>query len=38
VEQTYNISTWSAYAGEFDDETIELIKNSPEVSQNGSLE
>ncbi|KAJ4316576.1 proteinase B [Fusarium piperis] len=32
VEETYNISDWNAYAGEFDDETIEKIKNSPEVA------
>ncbi|KAM0429807.1 hypothetical protein ACHAPT_006413 [Fusarium lateritium] len=31
VEETYNISNWNAYAGEFDDETIDKIKNSPEV-------
>lgn len=31
VEETYNISNWNAYAGEFDDATIEEIKNSPEV-------
>ncbi|KAI1501893.1 peptidase S8/S53 domain-containing protein [Biscogniauxia marginata] len=31
VENTYNISTWSAYSGEFDDATIEEIKNNPEV-------
>ncbi|ORY72133.1 peptidase S8/S53 domain-containing protein [Pseudomassariella vexata] len=33
VEKTYNISSWSAYAGEFDDETIAEIKNSPEVAE-----
>ncbi|UPL02654.1 hypothetical protein LCI18_013588 [Fusarium solani-melongenae] len=32
VEETYNISNWNAYAGEFDDATIEEIKNSPEVA------
>ncbi|KAL7782522.1 alkaline proteinase [Trichoderma ceciliae] len=32
VEKTYNIHTWSAYAGEFDDETIEQIRASPEVA------
>lgn len=31
VEETYNISNWNAYAGEFDDETIAKIKDSPEV-------
>lgn len=31
VEKTYNIHTWSAYAGEFDEETIEQIKASPDV-------
>ncbi|KAI0597288.1 peptidase S8/S53 domain-containing protein [Biscogniauxia sp. FL1348] len=33
VEKTYNISSWSAYAGEFDDATIEEIKNNPEVAE-----
>lgn len=32
IENTYNISSWNAYAGEFDDETIEKIKENPEVS------
>ena len=32
VEQTYNISSWHAYAGEFDDATLEEIKNNPDVS------
>ncbi|KAM5385753.1 hypothetical protein ACJZ2D_000952 [Fusarium nematophilum] len=32
VENTYNISNWNAYSGEFDQETIEEIKNSPEVA------
>lgn len=31
VEKTYNIHTWNAYAGEFDEETIEQIKSSPDV-------
>ncbi len=31
VEKTYNISSWSAYAGEFDDETIAEIKANPDV-------
>jgi hypothetical protein len=33
VENTYNISTWNAYSGEFDEETIKEIENSPEVTQ-----
>ncbi|KAH6652438.1 subtilase [Truncatella angustata] len=32
VENTYNISTWNAYAGEFDDATIAEIKANPEVA------
>lgn len=32
VEKTFNISSWSAYSGEFDQATIDEIKNSPEVS------
>ncbi|KAK9425402.1 putative Subtilase [Seiridium unicorne] len=32
IENTYNISTWKAYAGEFDDETIQQVKDGPEVS------
>ncbi|KAH6675400.1 serine proteinase [Plectosphaerella plurivora] len=32
VEQTYNISSWHAYAGEFDDATLEEIKNNPDVA------
>ncbi|EPE09146.1 alkaline proteinase [Ophiostoma piceae UAMH 11346] len=31
IEKTYNISNWSAYAGEFDDATIEEIKANPDV-------
>jgi hypothetical protein len=31
IEKTYNIHTWSAYAGEFDEETIEQIKTNPDV-------
>lgn len=31
IEKTYNIHTWSAYAGEFDEETIEQIKSNPDV-------
>lgn len=33
VEKTYNISTWSAYAGEFDDATLEEIKANPDVAE-----
>ncbi|KAI5923134.1 peptidase S8/S53 domain-containing protein [Camillea tinctor] len=33
VEKTFNISSWSAYAGEFDDATIEEIRNNPEVAE-----
>ncbi|KAK2054308.1 subtilase [Colletotrichum caudatum] len=32
VESTFNISSWNAYAGEFDEATIEAIKASPEVA------
>lgn len=32
VEKTYNIDTWNAYAGEFDEETVEQIKANPDVS------
>ncbi|KAF4454235.1 alkaline proteinase [Fusarium austroafricanum] len=32
VEKTFNISTWSAYSGEFDKSTIDKIKKSPEVA------
>ncbi|KDN67565.1 putative subtilase [Colletotrichum sublineola] len=32
VENKFNISTWNAYSGEFDDDTIEAIKASPEVA------
>ncbi|KAH8887305.1 subtilisin-like protein [Thozetella sp. PMI_491] len=32
LENTYNISTWKAYAGEFDEATIDAIRNSPEVA------
>ncbi|KAF5022628.1 hypothetical protein F66182_5304 [Fusarium sp. NRRL 66182] len=32
VEKTFNISSWSAYSGEFDEATIEEIKASPEVA------
>ncbi|CAJ0542787.1 Ff.00g002530.m01.CDS01 [Fusarium sp. VM40] len=32
VEKTFNISSWSAYSGEFDQATIDEIKNSPEVA------
>ncbi|KAK2044247.1 subtilase [Colletotrichum somersetense] len=32
VESTFNISNWNAYAGEFDEATIEAIKASPEVA------
>ncbi|KAK1584931.1 subtilase [Colletotrichum navitas] len=32
VENTFNISTWKAYSGEFDEATIEAIKASPEVA------
>lgn len=37
VENTYNISTWNAYAGEFDEETIQQIKDNPEVSGLSSV-
>jgi hypothetical protein len=36
VEETYDIGKWHAYAGEFDEATIDEIRSSPEVS-NGSL-
>ncbi|KAK9416367.1 putative Peptidase S8/S53 domain-containing protein [Seiridium unicorne] len=32
VEKTYNINTWNAYAGEFDDATIEEIKANADVA------
>ncbi|EGU76035.1 alkaline proteinase [Fusarium oxysporum f. sp. raphani 54005] len=32
VEKTFNISSWSAYSGEFDKSTIAEIKKSPEVA------
>ncbi|KAH8196440.1 hypothetical protein TruAng_009400 [Truncatella angustata] len=32
VEKTYNINSWNAYAGEFDDATIEQIKASADVA------
>ncbi|KAK7418599.1 proteinase B [Neonectria magnoliae] len=32
VEKTYNISTWNAYSGDFDDETIAEIEKSPDVA------
>jgi hypothetical protein len=32
VEKTFNISSWSAYSGEFDKATIDEIKKSPEVN------
>lgn len=31
VENTFNISTWNAYSGEFDKATLEEIKASPDV-------
>jgi hypothetical protein len=31
VEKTYNIDTWNAYAGEFDEETIAEIEASADV-------
>lgn len=31
VEATFNISTWSAYAGEFDESTVKNIMARPEV-------
>jgi len=34
VEKTFNISSWSAYSGEFDKSTIAEIKKSPEVCLN----
>lgn len=35
VENTYNISDWSAYSGDFDDETIAEIEKSPDVCTPG---
>lgn len=32
IEKTYSIASWSAYAGEFDDETLEQIKSNEDVS------
>ncbi|KAH6897399.1 peptidase S8/S53 domain-containing protein [Thelonectria olida] len=32
VENTYNISNWNAYSGEFDEATIKEIEDSPEVA------
>ncbi|KAK6068259.1 alkaline proteinase [Seiridium cupressi] len=32
IENTYNISTWNTYAGELDDETIQQVKDNPEVA------
>ncbi|KAH7015500.1 peptidase S8/S53 domain-containing protein [Ilyonectria destructans] len=32
VENTFNISTWNAYSGEFDKATLEEIKASPDVA------
>ncbi|KAK6209117.1 hypothetical protein LQW54_006571 [Pestalotiopsis sp. IQ-011] len=32
VEKTYNINSWNAYAGEFDDDTIAEIKASADVA------
>ncbi|KAI9167975.1 Alkaline proteinase [Paramyrothecium foliicola] len=32
VEETYDINDWHAYAGEFDEATIEEIKSSPDVA------
>lgn len=37
VEKTYNISSWNAYSGEFDDETIKQIKANPEVCYYSNL-
>lgn len=31
IENTYNISDWHAYAGEFDEETLAEIKSNPDV-------
>ncbi|KAI1840993.1 hypothetical protein JX265_012870 [Neoarthrinium moseri] len=31
IENTYNISDWNAYAGEFDEATLEQIKANPDV-------
>lgn len=36
VEKTYNINSWNAYAGEFDDDTIAEIKASADVSSPDS--
>ncbi|KPM46530.1 Alkaline proteinase [Neonectria ditissima] len=32
VENTYNISTWNAYSGNFDDETVAEIEKNPDVA------
>lgn len=32
VSHEYNIKDFNAYAGEFDEETVEQIKNNPDVS------
>jgi oryzin len=36
VEETYDIGKWHAYAGEFDEATIEEIKSSPEVRNSSA--
>ncbi|KAI1475039.1 hypothetical protein K445DRAFT_72960 [Daldinia sp. EC12] len=33
VEREYNIASFNAYAGEFDEETLEQIKNHPDVAE-----
>lgn len=35
VEKEFHIGSFDAYVGEFDEETIEEIKNSPDVSELG---
>lgn len=32
IEKTYNINTWNAYSGEFDDAAIETIKANVDVN------
>jgi oryzin len=38
IEKTYSINTWNAYAGEFDDATLEQIKANDDVSTSGLLD
>lgn len=37
IEKTYSIDSWNAYAGEFDDETLEAIKASDDVRKMASF-